>query len=82
MAGAHREEGFADLMGLAWARRQHTLYPALHAWLYKERTAERVPGGPNDTIAWLRLAENGASLDAPSGPMALWVRGLNADIDN
>ena len=77
-----REEGFADLMGLAWARRQPIHYPALHAWLFKERTAERVPGGPNDTIAWLRLAENGASLDAPSGPMALWVRGLNADIDD
>ncbi|MEO5771711.1 MAG: hypothetical protein ABIQ29_06550 [Burkholderiaceae bacterium] len=78
-----REEGFADLMGLAWTRRQHPgLYPALYAWLIKERTAERVPGGPHDTIAWLRLAENGASLDAPSGPMALWLRGLGADMDD
>lgn len=35
-----REEGFADLMGLAWTRRQHSgLYPALYAWLVKERTA-------------------------------------------
>ena len=79
-----REEGFADLMGLAWTRQHHpALYAALHAWLVTERSTDRVPGSPHDTLAWLRLAIDGAALDGPPQPgvAALWRRGL-ADSDS
>lgn len=74
-----REEGFADLTGLAWTRQHHpALYAALHTWLVTERSTDRVPGSPHDTLAWLQLAADGATLDGPPEPgvAALWRRGL------
>ena len=77
-----REEGYGDLVGLAWIRQKHPQrYAALHAWLLEERTQDRVDGSPHDTLAWVRLASDGAALDHPAsifaGAAALWVRGLD-----
>ena len=80
MQAQRREEGYADLVGLAWARQQHPqLYTRLHAWLEAERDRERVEGSQHDTLAWVRLARD---TSAPAGPsifasaQALWVKGL------
>ena len=78
-----REEGYADLVGLAWVQQRHpALFQRLHAWLTAERSNGRVPGGHHDTLAWARLAldgvagENGSSIfDAAA---ALWTAGLAA----
>ena len=83
MQAARREEGYADLAGLAWARQRHPQhYTALHAWLLAERSADLVPGSHHDTGVWLRLAGDGDALArAPifDAPAALWAAGLRAD---
>jgi hypothetical protein len=77
-----REEGYGDLVGLAWTRQRHPQqYARLHAWLLDERAQDLVDGSQHDTLAWVRLARDGAALDHPvsifAGAAALWVRGLN-----
>lgn len=77
MRATRREEGFADLAGLAWARRHHpALYPRLHAWLVAEREHELIEGSHHDTLAWLRQAaqaDGEAALSAaPPALAALW----------
>lgn len=83
MQAARREEGYGDLVGLAWTRQRHPqLYEKLHAWLVKERTEDLIPGSHHDTLAWLRLAGNGNALTRPSifsAAAALWTDGLAAD---
>lgn len=50
-----REEGFADLAALAWARvHRQPVYERLHAWLVAERSQERIEGSHHDTLAWLQ----------------------------
>ena len=62
-----REEGYADLIGLAWTRHRHPqLYPRLHAWLLAERSSEAVRHTAHDTQTWLRLVRDGAVLADPS----------------
>jgi hypothetical protein len=82
MQAARREEGYADLVGLAWARQQHPeLYPRLYAWLVAERSTDLVPGSHHDTLAWVRLVDDGtALLDASIfvGAHALWEAGFRA----
>ena len=57
VSATRREEGYADLVGLAWVRRQHPqIYARLWAWLVAERSKDRVPGADHDTLAWVRLA--------------------------
>ena len=76
-----REEGFADLVALAWTQRQHPdRYAQVHAWLSALREQQPVRGGSHDTRAWVRLAREGsvfANAAAPfedaNGP---WRRGL------
>ena len=83
LSAARREEGYGDLVGLAWSARRHPAeYARLHAWLLVERLRERVPGSPHDTLAWLSRAADvhalaGASLFA--GPAALWAEALQDD---
>jgi hypothetical protein len=57
-AAARREEGFADLVALAWTlRRDPAGYPALHAWLAARRAS--VPeGDEHDTREWLERARD------------------------
>ncbi|WP_428421510.1 hypothetical protein [Methylibium sp.] len=82
MQALRREEGYADLVGLAWARQQHPqLYARLHAWLVAERSRELIPGSHHDTLAWVRLAAH-ADASGPAsifaGSAALWAAGLAA----
>ncbi len=83
MKSARREEGYGDLVGLAWAHRHHPeKYARLHAWLVAERSKELIPGSHHDTLAWVRLAEDGSALADASifeGPAALWASGLDGD---
>lgn len=83
MRAVRREEGYADLVGLAWVQQRHpALFSRLHAWLIAERSNGRVPGSHHDTLAWARLASGGVALDRSSifdAAAALWAAGLVAD---
>lgn len=83
MAALRREEGYGDLVGLAWIEQRHPAqYARLHAWLVEERTRDRVAGSPHDTLAWVRLAEHGiapAGTSIFAGPASLWRSGLAAE---
>jgi hypothetical protein len=83
MASLRREEGYGDLVGLAWTEQHHPAeYARLHAWLVEERRRDRVAGSPHDTLAWVRLAEHGiapAGTSIFAGPAALWRSGLAAE---
>jgi len=76
-----REEGFADLVGLAWTLRHHRhCYEQVHDWHMRLRAQPHVPSGPHDTRAWVRLAADPARF-APAGSLfeqvqALWQTGL------
>ncbi len=83
MKAAQREEGFGDLVGLAWTRQRHPqLYARLHTWLVAERSKDLTPGSHHDTRAWLMLAKDGGVFVDRSlfaGADALWPAGLAAD---
>ena len=83
MQAARREEGYGDLVGLAWTRQQHPQhYERLYRWLVEERSRDRVRGSPHDTLAWVNLAREGAVLQDGSifaAASLLWTRGLSAD---
>ena len=80
MKAARREDGYGDLVGLAWTRQQHPQqYPRVHAWLLAERSRDLLTGSHHDTLAWVRLARDGdllvgASIFAAAG--GLWAAGL------
>jgi len=83
MQAVRREEGYADLVGLAWTWQHHPQhYARLLGWLNAERSRDRIPGSHHDTLAWLRLAQDGSVL-APAAnfavPTALWTAGLGAE---
>jgi hypothetical protein len=83
MAATRREEGFADLVGLAWTLRRHPAqYAAVHAWLSGVRAEPAVAGSHHDTRAWVRLAADAGALAGAESPfepaLALWQRGLDA----
>ena len=60
MRATRREEGYADLAALAWARaNRYPIYARLHAWLAAERSHDLIEGGHHDTLAWLRSAGSG-----------------------
>lgn len=85
MRATRREEGFADLVGLAWTLRQRPQqYAQVHAWFERQRRHQAVPGSHHDTRAWVRLAtDRGAFDSATANPFAqahaLWQRGLTTD---
>ncbi|WP_426110261.1 hypothetical protein [Massilia sp. PWRC2] len=75
-----REEAFSDLLALAWtARRQSARYPAVLAWLRSVRGQPPLASGGHDTVAWLDLAADPASLTAVASPFEavalLWRAG-------
>jgi hypothetical protein len=80
MQATRREEGYGDLVGLAWTARENPeAYAALHAWLLRERSEGQTAGGHHDTLAWLRLAADARALQAPGlfdGAAVLWRAGL------
>lgn len=83
MKATRREEGYADLVGLAWVHaHQAALYPRLQAWLIDARRADhdQLPGSGHDTMAWVRLAPTGrefATGDLFAGAEPLWTDGLS-----
>lgn len=87
MQATRREEGYGDLVGLAWTQRRHPQhYAALQAWLVAERSRELIAGSHHDTLAWVRLAGTGvAATDAPGetpifdAAARLWEAGLAAE---
>ena len=83
MAALRREEGYGDLVGLAWTAQHHAAqYARLHAWLVEERARDRVEGSPHDTLAWVRLAGHGVATNDASpfaGAAALWLSGFAAE---
>ena len=76
-----REEGFADLVGLAWTLEHHPRhYAAVHAWHTRERAQQEVDTGPHDTRVWVRLAQDPAAF-TPGATLfervlAIWEAGL------
>lgn len=75
-----REEGYADLVALAWTQRQHPeQYAAVAAWMRKVREPSPATGS-HSTLAWLQLAPSGAVFAAgqPVFEQAnlLWRQGL------
>jgi hypothetical protein len=77
-----REEGYADLVGLAWVQQRHPQqYARLHAWLLAERSTADVAGTDHDTRAWARLAAPGTRFGGDSiftAAQPLWQTGLAA----
>ncbi|HEV8691875.1 MAG TPA: hypothetical protein VGQ91_16350, partial [Ideonella sp.] len=83
MQAVRREEGFGDLVGLAWSRQHHPeAYAQLYAWLNAERQRDLIPGSHHDTLAWIHLAADGQKVAGTSifaGAAKLWQEGLVAD---
>ena len=84
MDETRREEGYADLVGLAWTARRHpALYARVHAWLTAVRGHEPAQGGHHDTLAWLRAAAEPGAFDAARNPfeaaLPVWQRALSAE---
>lgn len=70
MQATRREEGFADLVGLAWVQQRHPgQYAQLHAWLLAERLHDTPADSHHDTVAWLRHVPAGVMPpDQAAGP--------------
>lgn len=76
-----REEGFSDLVALAWTARRHPeQYQVVLQWLEKVRAGGPAERGGHDTLAWVRLARNPAGFKPDATPFeavdALWAEGL------
>lgn len=73
MQATRREEGYGDLVGLAWTQRHHPQhYAALQAWLVAQRSHELIPGSHHDTLAWVRLADTGVAVEVASGDASIF----------
>jgi hypothetical protein len=83
MSAVRREEGYGDLVGLAWTEQRHPqLYERLRDWLLLERARNLQPGSHHDTLVWLRLTVDGNKLAHESifkRAQELWTMGLGAD---
>lgn len=80
-----REEGFADLLALAWIQQRHPeQYGQVAQWLRQVRhpSDQRVTGS-HDTLTWLQLAPTGAAFSSGlplyEQASALWRDGLGRD---
>ncbi len=76
-----REEGFSDLVALAWTKRHHPQhYEQVYRWLHELREQVEVPGSGHDTRAWVRMAGNPAVFGAKATPFddagEAWSKGL------
>jgi len=83
MRETRREEGFADLVALAWTQRSNPdEYARVYRWLSGVRNKVAVPRSGHDTRAWVRLAADGAAFGKAEAPFdraaALWREGLLA----
>ncbi|GGY12149.1 hypothetical protein GJV26_19380 [Massilia dura] len=81
MRETRREEGFSDLVALAWTQQRHPdQYAHVAGWLRKVRDDQPTSHGSHDTRPWLRLAPCGSAFIAGAGPFEqatlLWRKGL------
>lgn len=81
MRDTRREEGFADLVGLAWTLRRHPQqYASIHAWFERVRADQPVTGSFHDTRTWLQLAAQPDAFPVAATPFEqarqLWSQGL------
>ncbi|MCC7643561.1 MULTISPECIES: hypothetical protein [unclassified Janthinobacterium] len=79
-----REEGYADLVALAWMHGRHPAqYRHVLAWMRGVRTAGDGAGGSHATQAWLALADGAGVFDGPASifeqAQVLWRKGLSGD---
>jgi hypothetical protein len=79
-----REEGFADMVALAWTKRFHPeSYEQVYAWLATVRSEHTVAGGGHDTRAWVRLAKDSSVFKQTASPFEdaglAWSQGLQGD---
>jgi hypothetical protein len=79
-----REEGYADLVALAWTQRHHPeSYAKVYAWLAALRGDQPVAGGSHDTRAWVRLASDARVFKTAATPFedvnGAWREGLLQD---
>ncbi|MGZ3236429.1 MAG: hypothetical protein ACXU8A_03545 [Burkholderiaceae bacterium] len=84
MRATRREEGFSDLVGLAWTLDHHPeQYEQVHAWFEKIRRNQPIAGSYHDTRVWISLAKDKSAFDAASTPFEqarmLWQKGLLSD---
>jgi hypothetical protein len=84
MREMRREEGYADLVALAWTRHSHPGdYGRVHAWLDKVRAVQPVARSGHDTRVWVKLAADAGSFGGADKPFenaaALWKDGLLND---
>ena len=78
-----REEGFADLVGLAWTLRHHSArYEEVQAWTARMRADQQIETGAHDTRVWIKLAQDRAAMSPAASifeqAQGLWVDGLLA----
>jgi hypothetical protein len=82
---SRREEGFADLVALAWISRTHAdSYGAVFDWLKSVRGAGTpVARSAHDTLVWVQLARDPAALAQGATPfddaLPLWREGLRVE---
>ena len=79
-----REEGFADMVALAWIKRfQPQRYEQVYTWLAALRSEQPVAGAGHDTRAWVRLAKDGSVFKQAGTPFdaasVVWSEGLLGD---
>lgn len=79
-----REEGFADLVALAWTKRHHPeSYQQVYNWLAALRDDVPVAGSGHDTRAWVRLAKDATVFQQTASPFedagSPWSKGLLSD---
>jgi hypothetical protein len=84
MRATRREEGFADLVALAWTLRQRPeSYAEVHTWLEGVRHHQPVNRGFHDTRVWLELAKHQHAFRALGSPFEqvdeLWAKGLDKE---
>ncbi|AKJ29380.1 hypothetical protein [Caldimonas brevitalea] len=84
MRRARREEGYADLVAMAWTLTHHPEhYRDVHGWLTQVRDDVPVAGSFHDTRAWVRLARDASIFGAAESPfeqaLGVWKQGLLAD---
>ena len=80
VGATRREEGYADLVALAWISRTHPAsYAQVYGWLESVRRAPPVAHGAHDTRAWVRLARDAGAFGPGATPFddvdTLWRQG-------
>ena len=84
MRETRREEGFADLVGLAWTLSRHPQhYERVHAWFETVRAGQPLAGALHVTRAWIGLVRQRSAFGSAADPFRqawpLWQQGLSAE---